>query len=61
MEICRYCKYRGPAFEIPKDAPPEAIADLEGKYFHCKHEESPCEAVPLHYGCNLWETNEDVN
>ena len=52
---CRSCEYRGPVFKLPEDAPPGAIQELLGKYFHCEHEDSPCEAVPLHFGCNLWE------
>ena len=51
VDFCKNCKYWGDEFILPANAPEEAKKDLEGKYRHCDHDESPVVASPEDYGC----------
>lgn len=53
VDYCKNCKYWGDVFTMPDDAPEGAKQELQGKYRHCDHEESPVVVSPETFGCVL--------
>lgn len=51
VDYCKNCKYWGDELIMPDNVSEEAKQELQGKYRHCDHEESPVVASPKDYGC----------